>query len=252
MTLGGNVCIRNGFALDYCWVEAVKSLLAICDEVVICDCDSEDATRQVINDWSAMETRINVVNFPWTDPKANTDWYPEWVNYSRQHLKTDWHIQLDADEVIHEDDHTKIKDAVANGRISFCKRLNFWRNPQNLIPEGVCCGTKVLRLAPTNMPIPSDYPYGPAEATMRHAVESDIRIFHYGFLRERSAFFRKAKEVQRIWANSYDPRLDAADKAGGNWMEHEGVVPWKDDLVPYNGTHPEIIKSWLRQRGHCV
>ena len=249
MSLGGLVCIRNGFELDYCWREAVKSLLPICNEVVICDCDSTDGTKKWIDDWSMSEPKINPVNYKWTDPRGDTNWYPEWINYARQHLKTDWFIHLDADEVIHEDDHHLIEQAARNQSVHYCKRLNFWRDTSHLVPEGVCLGIKVLRIAGTNMPIPSDYPYEPAGKTEALATKSEIRIFHYGFLRHREAFFRKARAVQRIWADDFDPRLESAEKGFGNWMEFEGVVPWKDQLTEYKGGHPEIIKPWLRERG---
>lgn len=250
MTLGGNVCIRNGFRLDYCWKEAVRSLLPICDKVIVCDCDSDDGTREHIDEWCRHEPKLIPLNFPWKDPKGDVTWWPTWVNYAREHLPTDMHIQLDADEVIHEDDYGAIKTAVASKSILFCKRLNFWRDSRHLIPEGVCCGTKVLRIAPTNMPIPSDYPFGPANDTVARAVESNIRIFHYGFLRERHAFFRKAREVQRIWVNSYDPRLEKAESYDGEWSEMPGITGWEDSLVDYNGSHPSAIRLWLEERQH--
>lgn len=251
-TLGGNVCIRNGFRLDYPWREAVKSLLPICDEVVICDCDSDDGTRDWIEAWAKSEPKINIVNFPWTDPRGDNQFWPEWLNYARQHLKTEWHIQLDADEVIHEADHELIRMAAENRSTLFCRRLNFWRDPFHLIPEGVCCGTKVLRIAAANAPIPSDYPYEPANETLQRGIESEIRIFHYGFLREREAFFRKAREVQRIWVNSFDPRLEAAERFEGNWSEMPGVTGWENNLNQYAGTHPKVIHPWLAERNYAI
>jgi glycosyltransferase involved in cell wall biosynthesis len=47
-TLAGILCIRNGLKLDYCFREAGQSLLGVCDEVVICDSDSDDGTRQIM------------------------------------------------------------------------------------------------------------------------------------------------------------------------------------------------------------
>lgn len=249
MTLGGNVCIRNGRDLDYCWQEAVRSLLPICDEVVICDCDSTDGTRREIDCLAESEEKITVVNYPWTDPHGDTSWWPTWLNYARQHLSTDWHIQLDADEVIHEQDYDLILRAVENRSTLYCHRLNFWRDAQHLIPEGVCCGTRVLRIAEAKSPIPSDYPFEPANDTVARATDSAIRIFHYGFLRKRESFFRKAREVQRIWVNSYDPRLEQAEKFEGQWSTMPGVTGWEDKLVEYSGTHPKSIHKWLRDRG---
>lgn len=248
MTLGGLVCIRNGFRLDYCWRESVKSLLPVCDRVLICDSDSNDGTRQWIDDWAKIEPKIVIANYPWTDPKGDTEWYPDWINFGRQHVPTDWFIHLDADELLHEQEYEEIRKQV--GSVLFLHRFNFWRDAKHLIPEGKCCGTRVLRMAGTTMPIPSDYPYKHSAPTEALAKDSHINVYHYGFLRYREQFFLKAKEVQRIWMNTYDPRLEAADKAGGNWMQHEGVTGWENNLNNFTGTHPDIIKPWLKERGY--
>lgn len=252
-TLGGNVCIRNGFELDYCWREAVTSLLPICDKVVISDCESTDGTWEYIQDWAKREPKLVLHRYPWTDPKGSNVWWPEWLNIARQHLPTDMHIQLDADEVLHQDSYDEVLKARDNQSILYCTRFNFWRDPQHLIPEGKCCGRTVLRIAPTNRPIPSDYPYPPAEETMGLGQQSTVKIMHYGFLRQHDAFFRKARTVQKIWANSYDPRLEAAEKNGRQWASTPGLCGgWENQLDDFTGTHPEVIKPWLRNRGYNV
>jgi hypothetical protein len=103
--------------------------------------------------------------------------------------------------------------------------------------------------------MPSDYPDPRAEWIQTNAVRTDpaISILHYGFLRRESAFFQKAREVQRIWVNNYDPRLEAAEKfslTGKHWSDDPNVTPWTHNLVPYKGTHPKLIHQWLRERNH--
>lgn len=248
MTLGGSLCIRNGFALDYCFIEAINSLLAVCDFVSVCDIESTDGTQEFLRAWTQRDAKLRLCVHPWTDPKADPNWWPVVLNYNRQHLETDYFIHLDADEVLHEADYPEIKDAALRGAPKFCRRLNFWRDAHHLIPEGVCCGTKVLRMAPVNCSIPSDYPYPPAEKTLAQGQESGVRIFHYGFLRMDKAFFRKARTVQKIWCNDYDPRLAQAEKFSGNWMEKPGITGWENNLIEYPGTHPALIAIWLTQR----
>lgn len=250
-TLGGYICIRNGLDLDYCFKEAIESLLPVCDMVGVSDAESTDGTQEFLRGWTLREPKLVLNVFPWTDPRGSNQWYPEWINYARQHLTTDMAIHLDADEVLHEDDYPLIKEATEKGSVLMLKRLNFWRDAGHLIPEGKCCGTSVLRFAPARMPIPSDYPYEPAAETMKLAAESSVRCFHYGFIRQRDAFFRKAREVQKIWVNSYDPRLEAAEKFDqGHWSTMPGITGWENDLVEYTGTHPAAAQGWLKARGY--
>lgn len=250
MTLGGGISIRNGDLLDYCWEIAVASLLPICDQICICDSDSTDGTREKIDAWAKREPKIKVANFPWTEPKGNIWFWVEWLNFTRQQLDTDHFVQLDSDEVLHEACYHEVLQAARLGKALICERLNFWRDAQHLIPRGKCCGWEVIRVGPQKLWMGSDYPDPRANELMRTAVHSGVQIHHVGFLRERSAFFRKARVVLKMWHDAWDERLTVAEKAGGVWGAHPGVVEWVNELVPFCGSHPKLLHQWLRDRGH--
>lgn len=254
MSLAGILCIRNGDRQDYSWREAGESLLGCCDELVICDCDSEDGTRQAIDAWAEREQRINRVNFPWTDPCGDNMWYPTWINYARQHAKSTHCIYLDADEILHENSYAEVLKSAREVTSLICQRFNFWRDAQSLIPHGHCCGHEVIRCAPQTLWVPSDYPDPRANEVMAIAVTATVQIMHYGFLRKREAFFLKARSVHRIWngAGEFDSRLVSAEQEAMPWMENHKVSEWVNDLVPFTGTHPEIIKPWLKERGYKI
>jgi glycosyltransferase involved in cell wall biosynthesis len=249
-TLAGLLSVRNTISLDYCWRECGESLLGVCDELVINDCESNDGTWEQVQEWAHQEPRITLVRTPWTDPVATNKWWPEFFNRTREHAKSQMVLAMDADEVLHEEDFGLIRSASNAGKVLYFKRLNFWKDPRHLIPKGQCCGTQVVRLAPRHLPLPSDYPYPPADETVSMAEQSDIRTFHYGFLRKREAFFKKARTVQRIWANDFDPRLARAEREEGNWMVNPVVAPWVNDLTEYNGNHPKFIHQWLKERDY--
>lgn len=251
-TLGGNVCIRNGISLDYCWEEAVKSLLPICDKVVICDSDSTDGTRQRIDQWCSEEPKLIPLNFPWEDPTATNLYWPRWLNYARQHLPTDHHIQLDADEILHENSYDEVLRSAHDRTVLMCTRFNFYLDHEHLVPRGECLGWRVIRVAPANMHLPSDYPDPNSAPTEAAARDSGVQIMHYGFLRKRDAYFKKARVVHKIWAGSYDPRLERAEQHEGNWMDAPGLSEWRHRLDTFTGTHPAVIHGWLRERGYNV
>lgn len=249
-TLAGLICCRNTESLDYCWREAGQSLLAVCDELVIADCDSDDGTRQIMNEWADREPRITLCNFAWTAPSHTNVWWLDFLNFARQHAKSEMVFQLDADEILHDNSLALVRKAADAKQCLRCRRLNFWSNAQSLVPHGVCCGYEVVRMGPSNQALPSDYDDGRAKDTCAQAVMSDVQIMHYGFLRKRKAFFDCARVKQHIWTGSYDPRLEAAEKFDGPWATMPGITGWEDKLVPFTGTHPEIIKPWLRERNY--
>src|SRR6266853_1777572 len=148
MSLGGNVCIRDGNKLDYPWKECIHSLLPVVDLCVVCDGGSTDGTLEEIRAWCEREPKLSLCCYPWPDPKANIDFWVNWLNYSRDHVPCTHVIQLDADEVLYEHSYDAVRRyAKAAPRHTLrCRRLNFWKNHRNLIPQGVCLGHEVIRL----------------------------------------------------------------------------------------------------------
>lgn len=255
LTLGGNICIRNGFELDYCFQEAIQSLLPICEEVVVCDGESTDGTREAIEEWAAREPKIRLITYPWPNPKGDIKFWTDWINFAREQIKCDFQIQLDADEVLSENSYDWIKsykhytDSKAQESL-WCKRWNFWRDAKSLIPFGHCLSDRVCRIAPQYCWLPSDGADVRGADVIRIAQPSGIEIFHYGFLRKRESFFKKARALQEMFFNSYDPRLEEVEKQDGNWMEKICEIEWTNQLTPFEGKHPVIMLQWLKERNY--
>src|SRR3990167_386089 len=267
-TLGGNVCIRNGDSLDYCWRECIASLLPVCDTVTVSDGESTDGTQEMIQEWMTREPRLRLCFYPWPDPKGDIDFWVNWLNFCREHVREPFQIQLDADEVLSERSYPIIeafkRETNPTDRVSLrCHRYNFWKDPQHLIPPGVCCGHRVVRIAPTSVWLPSDgeHPKG-AEANLM-ARNSEIEIMHYGFLRHREAYFKKSRQLHTMFFGGMtDQRmldvetaakersdLLVGENAQGNWMEEIKGIEWKDRIVPFAQPHPEVALPWLRAHG---
>lgn len=259
ITIGGLVCVRNGVLLDYCFRECINSLLPVCDRVFVCDGGSTDGTLQELEAWAKHEPKLRIIHYPWPEPKGDPDFWVKWINAGRVQMDTDYQLQLDADEVLSERSYAavaQLREAAGRARFSaWCDRLNFWRDPWSIIPHGHCCGHRVVRFGPQNVWMPSDGAHPLGAEMVNLACDSGVKIFHYGFLRQREAFFRKAKALQSFFFDSYDPRLtdaEAKTAQGGNWMEVPGVNHFINNLVPYKGHHPRVIHGWLRARGYKI
>lgn len=251
--LSGYVPVRNGNKLDYCWQLAVKSMLPICDEVVICDSDSTDGTREEADAWAEREPKIRVINYPWPHPKGDVWMLMKWLNFARKELRFDMQITLDADEVIHPDAYPEIRRAVANKGCRWFRRLNFWNNPQSLIPDGQVCGMNVARLGPTECEMPSDnaeaHPGGEPAIRVKANYHPKLLICHMGFLRRQESFLAKSRVMQTALLNDYDKGLAKAEETGQPWYELSNA---SIQLVPYRGTQPEIVHDWLVERGYSL
>lgn len=254
-SLSGFVCVRNALRLDYCITESLKSLLPVCQEVIACDSDSDDGTRELLDRMAKDDSRIRVINWPWTDPQSRSHhaWI-EWLNFARGHLTTDCQITLDADEVLDDDPkcHRVIQDALHTEQPArFFHRLNFWRDPHSLIPHGHCCAWQVARMGFTDRMIHSDEPRSEDGADWRILDEAvfhpDLKIFHLGFLRRKEQFYAKNRSVARIWfGHGRDSRLEQGEQKGLELWETE--CAFSNDLLPYEGSWPESVRKWLTER----
>lgn len=50
-TLGGSIFVRNAIKYDYCIKESIACLAALCDEVFILDCQSDDGTTEMLAEY---------------------------------------------------------------------------------------------------------------------------------------------------------------------------------------------------------
>lgn len=259
MTLGGTICIRNGIKQEYCFQEAIRSLLPVCDEIVVCDGESSDSTWDLLQDWASKEPKLKLCVYQWPHPVADVDFYVKWLNYAREHQRTDYHIHLDADEVLGEECYSEVEAFKLNtkpsNRVSlWCHRHNFWQDAQHMIPPGHCLSHRVVRVAPTGLWLPSDGAVGLAaqhgHAVISMAKPSGLTLYHYGFLRRKAAYFEKSRALHTMFFGGMtDPRmLDVEDKLG-QWMEEIRDVPWTKQLVKFTGSHSACIRPWLTERG---
>lgn len=252
-TIGSFICARNALDLDYCLELAAKSLLNFCDELVLCDSDSTDGTRQIMERLADQDSRVKVINMPWTDPKGvSHEHWKQWIRFAQSHLKSEWCIYADADEVYDDspDCISAIRESAQNMKSITVDRINYWRDPQSVIPDGHCCARWCTRGGPTNYPSVSDWPiHAGEEPIVDSAVkEPRVKIHHLGFLREKRAFYRKARSVLSIWFNRFDPRLEAGEKADVPVAETE--CEFTNLLTQATHPIPFHVQEWLSDRGH--
>lgn len=253
MKIGSFICVRNGFELDYCWELAAESLLKVCDELVLCDSDSTDGTREAMDRMADSDPRVKVVNWTWPNPvRESHHWFLRWLRFAQSHLTTDWCFYLDADEVLDNSPtcHQALRDAAEKGDCIKVDRLNYWRDAKSIIPDGHCCGKWCVRGGPTKYPVVSDEPHHPGEEPVvdNATLAPRIVIHHLGFLRNRDAFYAKAKVVLNTWFGRYDPRLEVAEKEGKNVWESE--CEFTNLLVGSTVPIPVEVQRWMSDRGH--
>jgi glycosyltransferase involved in cell wall biosynthesis len=251
MKLSGYIPVRNAMRLDYCLKEAINSLLPVCDEVVVCDSESDDGTWEMLMAWEEYEPRLKLFVWPWPNPVNCKQWFVEWLNYCRKSCRYDMQLQLDADEVLHEDGYEEIIRACEARECRWIKRLNFWGDTRYLAPSGYVCGDDLARLGPTELYMPSDEPHpeGEPEIRKRATRHPSLKTHHYGFIRRKEAFYEKSKLVHAAFHGAVDSRLTRCQETGEDWTQ---VAAPPVPLEPYHGTQPKVAHDWLLERGYPI
>ncbi len=248
-TLGGTMFVRNGYKYDYCFVEAIESLLGICDKVVVVDAGSSDGTAEMLRMMLSQHPKLHVYqldSYSWNSMpgKEKLVYY---TDRAIERLDTDWNFYLQADEILHEKSYEWIRKAIEEDEEGFhCQRINLLQNPfmQLNVPNSrMPCSPVVLRLARTQF-----RSYGDAEslATNRcsDAYVDKIRIYHMGFVRRRDVMKEKIINMQEkvFGMTGHDPKLDGHDVFQPQlWFgAHE--------LKPITEALPRFIQKWALER----
>ncbi len=105
MKISGFTIARNAVTFDYPILESIKSILPICDEFVVNVGDSDDNTLALIE--SLNNPKIRIIQTRW-DMSMGKEILSYQTNCALKECRGDWAFYLQSDEVIHEDDLSKL------------------------------------------------------------------------------------------------------------------------------------------------
>lgn len=253
MTLGGSIFVRDAIRLDYCVEAAIESLVPVCDQIVVMDCQSTDGTLELLRRIAVQHHNVKIVDGqPW-EVGTHYDRLVIHANAARERLSTRWHFMLQADEVLHEVSYPAIRDAVANdgwGHGTFkVRRINLYGDPGRYVR--FTSGMKPCSDEPTRLGL-SDVPaIGDAESLVEangtcRLLLGHVTIFHYGFVRRGAALIDKTIEMQSWFHGPHgtpDARVVAMKNAGTGFVP-SAIMP-DSELAPIPIRHPVAARSWL-------
>jgi hypothetical protein len=250
MKVTGFTFIRNALIYDYPVVEAIRSILPICDDFVVGVGNSNDATLDLIA--QIEPAKIRIIETIWDDTlreggrvlALETD-----KAYEAIGADTDWAFYIQGDEVLHEKylepvkyamlkwkDHTEV-DGLLFDYLHFYGSYDYVGSSSKWYPHEI-------RIIRKNENI---YSYRDAQG-FRKGNNQKLKVksvnacmYHYGWVKDPSAMQRKQESFHKLWHpdNWLEKNVIKADK-----FDYSGI----DALELFRGTHPAVMLGRIEKK----
>lgn len=245
MRVSGFTFLRNGTLLGYPYIESLKSLLMVCDEIVVAVGNSDDDTLEQVQ--AIGDARIRVIETTWNENMRDRGYvYAQQKMIAQFNCTGDWAFYLEGDEIIHEDDAPKIRAALEKHLDDpKIEALAFDYHHFYGCPSLVAQSPGWYRRAPRVIrnSIRSWAPDGLFWVVMDknkrgrypRAALAGCAIYHYGHVRSAEKMYEKYNRSAHYW--NHKPSV------GG---KHDYSQIDANILKPFDGSHPAIIQPWLQ------
>ncbi len=250
MFISGFTLVRNAIKFDYPIVEAIKSILPLCDEVIVAVGKSEDETLQLIK--SINDPKIKIIETIWDDSlREGGKVLADETNkaYDAISEKADWCFYIQGDEVIHEKYLPVIKDGMQKWKDDkSVEGLLFdythFYGSYDFIGDSRKWYRKEIRVVRKNSEIRS---YKDAQGfrkrdnTKLHVKPINAFVYHYGWVKPPQAMQAKQESFHKMWHDD-------------QWMKENIPVVKEfdysqiDSLAKFSGTHPQVMLERIQQQ----
>lgn len=250
MKVAGFTFIRNAVKYDFPVVEAITSVLPLCDLFVVALGRSEDQTEELLRGISG--DKIRIIPSEWDETLTHGgEVYACETNkaFDAIPVEFDWCFYIQGDEVLHENDLPKVKAAMerwADDRevegLLF-DYLHFYGNFDH-VGDSRHWYRREVRVIRNDKSIRS---YRDAQGFRREgrkikAVPADAAIYHYGWVRHPLYMQRKVDAVSRFYSGI--SAEEAERKAIDQEFDYGGHY---DALARFNGSHPRVMEERIKR-----
>jgi len=244
MKISGFTFVRNAIKYDYPIVEAIQSILPICDEVVVAVGNSDDATLDLIR--NIPSPKIKIVETVWDDTlreggrvlAVETD-----KAFQQIAPDSDWAFYIQGDEVVHEKYLATVKEAMttylhepAVEGLLF-NYLHFYGS-YDYIGESYRWYRREIRVLRN---VKGIFSFRDAQGFRRKPNEKlrvkmiDAEILHYGYVREPKAMQGKQRSFNKYW---HDDQWVESHVSSAEEFDYTNI----DALKVFTGTHPMVMQ----------
>jgi hypothetical protein len=246
MKVCGFTIVKNAVKFDYPVVEAIRSILPVCDKFIVAVGDCNDGTRELIG--SIDPDKVEIIDTIW-DPNLKEggrvlssetnkafDAIPE---------EYDWCFYIQGDEVVHE----KYLDEIKTSMVKYLDvkevdglifNYKHFYGTYDYVADSRRWYRSEIRIIRNNKEIRS---WNDAQgfrfrnATKLRGVFIDAAMYHYGWVRPPKMMKDKVDGAKQYWSvNSKHVRT--IDQPSEEFNYEQGI----DSLKHFEGSHPLVMQ----------
>ena len=248
MKVTGFTFIRNAIKFDYPIVEAITSILPVCDEFIVAVGNSDDETRHLIEQIGS--PKIRIIDTIWDDSlREGGQVLAVETNKAFDAVSddTDWAFYIQGDETVHEKylpqirksmeqwkEHAEIEGLVFD-------YLHFYGS-YDFVGDSRRWYRKEVRIIRNNKKIRSyrDAQGFRLEGRKLQVKCVDASIYHYGWVKPPEKQQLKQDHFNRYWDNKLPDYDQKMIKEAFDYSQTDSVA-W------FKGTHPQVLQERIKK-----
>ena len=250
MFVSGFTFIRNAVKFDFPIVEAIASVLPLCDEFVVAVGKSDDSTLELIQKIDS--PKIRIVETVWDESlREGGAVYAAETNKALRAIspEADWAFYIQGDEVLHEKYLPNVRaamemwqnDATVDGLLF--DYVHFYGS-YDYVGDSPVWYRREIRIVKND---PRIYSYHDAQG-FRKGDNQKLRVkpvkaemYHYGWVKDPRIMQDKQRAVHKYWGND----ANEAQKADVAAFDYHTAI---DSLARFTATHPQVMQPRIDRR----
>ena len=248
MKIAGFTIIRNAIKFDYPVVEAITSILPICDEFIVAVGNSEDETLLLIK--SINSPKIKIIETIWDDSlRQGGQVLAIETNKAFDAISkdTDWCFYIQSDECVHEKHLASIKEAMRKYKddkqvegllfnyVHFYGSYNYVGNSRRWYRKEI----RIIKNDKSIRSYKDAQGFRKTDNSKLNVKPINAEIYHYGWVKPPKAQQAKQEHFHKMW---HDDEWMKKNIAQVEEFDYSQI----DSLEKFKGTHPEVFQNRVK------
>lgn len=249
MKVSGFTIVRNAIKYDYPVVESIRSILDLCDEMIVAVGRSEDDTLDLIK--SINSPKIRIIETVWDESvrqggkllAIETD-----KAFAAISPDSDWAFYIQADEVLHEQYIHAVKAAMERWKDDkqvdgLLFNYTHFYGSYDYVGDSRKWYRKEIRIIRNDRSISS---WLDAISFRRKGEKLSVKpleahIYHYGWVKPPAAQQEKQRTFHKMW---HDDAWMKKNISAAQEFDYSNI----DSLAKFTGTHPAVMQGRIQKK----